>query len=165
MKRTILAALALAACAIGVAAPAHAQSLVRAQNPETIRALFETWGYRPTPLRTVDDQPLFEATIDGLQNAVVVGGCTAGRDCTHIVLLVTYDDVPNAPYEWLNRQNFHYNLVTAMRREDGLLTLRTGIMLGTEGIPASAIRAALADWISVNNEVARGAVEAGLAPN
>ena len=38
-------------------------------------------------------------------------------------------------------------------------------MLGTEGIPASAIRAALADWISVNNEVARGAVEAGLAPN
>ncbi len=159
----IVAALALAAGAIGPAAPAHAQSLVRAQNPETIRALFATWGYRPTPLRTVDEQPLFEATVAGLQNAVVIGGCTGGRNCTHIVLLASYDDVPNPPYEWLNRQNFHYNLVTAMRREDGMLTLRTGIMIGSEGVPASAIRAAIDDWISVNNEIARGAVDAGLA--
>lgn len=162
MKTIIVAAVAFAA-GIGLAAPAHAQSLVQAQNPETIRALFETWGYRPTALRVVDNQPLFEATISGLQNAVVLGGCTNGRDCNHIVLLVTYDDVANPPFEWLNRQNFHYNLVTAMRREDGLLTLRTGIMLGREGIPVSAVRAAIEDWIAVNNDIARAAVDAGLA--
>jgi hypothetical protein len=71
--------------------------------------------------------------------------------------------VPNPPHEWLNQQNFDYNLVAVMRREDGLLTLRTGIMLGSAGVPVSVMRAALDDWIAANDEIARNAVQAGLA--
>ncbi|HWT12192.1 MAG TPA: YbjN domain-containing protein [Allosphingosinicella sp.] len=163
MKRGMLAALALVAGVMGAQGAAAQERLVSAVEPESVRALFETWGYRPTAMEGVGDQPLFQATIDDLQNVIVFGGCSAGRDCTHIVLLVTYNDVPAAPYEWLNRQNFDYNLVTAMRREDGLLTLRTGIMMGRAGVPVSVVRAALDDWIAANNEIASRAVEAGLA--
>ena len=163
MNGRMLAALAAAALAAGATPAAAQEPMVSAVAPERVRALFESWGYRPTALEGVDDQPLFTATISGVENVVVFGGCRAGRNCSHIVLIVTYNDVPNPPYEWLNRQNFDYNLATAMRREDGLLTLRTGIMLGSAGVPVSVVRAALDDWIAANSEIARRAVEAGLA--
>ena len=164
MNRWMLAAAAAVAMGVAGAQPAPAQEpRVSAADPEKVRELFQSWGYQPTALQAVDDQPLFQATIAGLQNVVVFGGCQSGRDCTHIVLIVTYNDVPNPPYEWLNRQNFDYNLVTAMRREDGLLTLRAGVMMGRAGVPVSVMRAALDDWIAANDEIARRAVEAGLA--
>ena len=163
MNRLMLAGLAAAAIGLaGTQAPAQ-EPMVSATNPDAVRTLFESWGYRPTALEGADDQPLFQATISGLENVVVFGGCRAGRDCSHIVLIVTYNDVPNPPYEWLNQQNFDYNLVTAMRREDGLLTLRAGIMFGSAGVPVSVVRAALDDWVAANNEIARRAIEAGLA--
>ena len=163
MNRSMLAGLAAAALGLaGTQAPAQ-EPMVSAVDPEALRGLFESWGYRPTALQGVDDQPLFQATISGLENVVVFGGCRSGRDCSHIVLIVTYNDVANPPYEWLNQQNFDYNLVTAMRREDGLLTLRAGIMFGSAGVPVSVVRAALDDWVAANNEIARRAIEAGLA--
>ncbi len=164
MHKRLFAAWAAAAIALGGAQAAPAQdAMVSALEPERLRALFESWGYQPTALEGMDDQPLFRATIDGLENFIVFGGCRAGRDCSHIVLFVTYNDVPDPPWEWVNRQNFEFNLVTVMRREDGLLTLRAGIMFGSAGIPASTVRAVIDDWIGINNEVARRAVEAGLA--
>ena len=165
MKKWVLGALAMAASYGMLPEAALAQQMVTARNPETVRALFEAWGYRPGAIQGADDHPLFQATIGEIQNVVVLGGCERGRNCSHVVLIAAYNDVPNPPYEWLNRQNFHFNLVTAARREDGLLALRTGIMLGDQGIPASTFRAAIEDWIAVNAEVARSAVEAGLVRN
>ena len=164
MNRLMLAGLVAAAIGMAGAQGAAAQEpMISAVDPQAVRALFESWGYRPTALEGIDDQPLFQATVSGLQNVVVFGGCRAGRDCTHIVLIATYNDVPDPPHEWLNQQNFDYNLVAVMRREDGLLTLRTGIMLGSAGVPVSVMRAALDDWIAANDEIARNAVQAGLA--
>ena len=162
MKRLMAAMVAVAALWLAVPATAQAQQLVSARDPAAIRALFESWGYRPAAIQGADDQPVFQATIGGIVSAVVLGGCTRGRNCNHVVLVSTYSDVPNPPFEWLNRQNFHYNLVTAMRREDGLLSLRMGIMLGPQGVPASTIRAAIDDWIAVNGEIAESAGEVGL---
>ena len=162
MKRAILGILAMAAVSLGSPPAAQAQQLVSASNPAALRAQFEAWGYRPGALQGADDQPLFEAMIGTVPTVVVLGGCQRGRSCNHVVLIATYSDVSNPPYEWLNRHNFDYNLVTAMRREDGLLTLRSGIMLGPQGVPASALRAAFDDWIAVNAEIARSATQAGL---
>ena len=163
MNRLILGGSAAAALALAAPQATAQEAMASASSPEAVRALFESWGYRPTALDGADDQPLFQATISGVENVIVFGGCRAGRDCSHVVLIVTYNDVPNPPYEWLNQQNLDYNLITTMRRDDGLLTLRTGIMLGSAGVPVSVIRAALDDWIAANNEIARSAVEAGLA--
>lgn len=162
MKRTILGILTMAAVSLGSPQAAQAQQLVSAANPAALRAQFEAWGYRPGDLQGADDQPLFEATIGTVRTVVVLGGCERGRNCNHVVLIATYSDVPDPPYEWLNRHNFDYNLVTAMRRQDGLLALRSGIMIGPQGVPASALRAAFDDWIAVNGEIARSAAETGL---
>ena len=164
MKATILAALAFAACCAGLAAPAGAQALVNGQNPEAVRALFDSWGHEPTPLESTDDQPLFTATVDGFHYFVAFNGCTRGRDCTHVVLVAHYEDVLNAPYEWLNRQNYDFDQITASRNPDsGRLALRSGITLGRQGIPVSTLRMAVDAWVEDTALIAQAAVEAGLS--
>ena len=166
MKRIVIAALAAAAWCAGSAASAQAPEMITAQNPETVRALFATWGYDPTEMRDTDDQPSFLATVDRFNFAVAFNGCTAGRDCRFLVLIANYDDVTNPPAEWLNHQNYQYDVVTASRREDdGRLVLRTGITLGREGIPVSTLRLAIDGWIEDTGEIERNAGEAGLVDN
>ena len=161
MKLCIRIVVALAALA--AMAPAAAQDAnVDARDPERLRGLFQAWGYQPQALQQVEGDVVFVATIGGIESIVVLDDCRAGRDCSHVVLISNYTDVPNAPYEWINRQNYDYNLVTVMRGEEGELTLRTGIMLGTAGIPQSVMRAHLADWAAANAEIARRATQAGL---
>jgi hypothetical protein len=163
MKRIVIAALAAAAWCTNVPATAQAPALVNAQNPETVRALFAAWGHDPTPLRIVDGQPLFEASDEDFHFFVAFNGCTDGRGCNYVVFIVNYDDVANPPYEWLNRQNYRYDMVTASRRaDDGRLSLRTGITLGPDGIPESTLALAFGDWIDDTNRIARDAFEAGL---
>jgi hypothetical protein len=100
MNRLMLAGSVAAAIGMAGAQGAAAQEpMVSAVDPQAVRALFESWGYRPTALEGLADQPLFQATVSGLENVVVFGGCRAGRDCTHIVLIATYNDVLNPPHE------------------------------------------------------------------
>ena len=164
MRATILAALAFAACSAGLAAPAGAQALVNGQNPEAVRALFDSWGHEPTPLESTDDQPLFTATADGFHYFVAFNGCTRGRDCTHVVLVAHYDDVINPPFEWLNRQNYDFDQITASRNpESGRLALRSGITLGRQGIPVSTLRMAIDSWLEDTAQIATLALDAGLS--
>ena len=166
MKRIVIAALAAAAWCAVLPAPARAQEMVTAQNPETVRALFATWGYGPSEMRDTDDQPSFLATVDNFTFAVAFNGCTAGRGCLYLVLIANYDDINNPPAEWLNHQNYQYDELTASRREDdGRLVLRTGITLGPEGIPVSTLRLAMDGWIQDTGAVERSAAEAGLVDN
>lgn len=161
MKRTLLS-LALAISLIGLAGGARAQTMVTGANPETIRALFATWGHQPGAMETPEDQPMFTAQIDGGPNIILLAGCTAGHNCTQIIFVCIYSDIRNPPYEWLNRQNIAHDMVTSLRRDDGLLVLHMGVTLGTEGIPASVLQAAFEEWRVVNGEIARSAVAAGL---
>ena len=78
-----------------------------------------------------------------------------------MAFVATYTDVRNPPYEWLNQHNFDYNLVTVMRRADGLLSLRSGIFLGN-GVRVSAMQLALEDWVAVNAEIIASARDSGL---
>jgi hypothetical protein len=158
MKKIILATLALMLFASGAAA-----QTATAQDPQALRALFDRWGYQPEPVSMTDGHPLIRMNVDGVATVVGVGGCTDGRACTYIVLIAVYDDVVNPPFEWLNAQNNDYDLVTATRSDEGMLSLRAGITLGTAGIPEATLRAALADWVAANNEIAQRAVQAGLA--
>ena len=161
MKNIVIAALALAAC-LGPAAPAQAQALLNARNPETVRAQFEAWGYRPTALENLEGVPSFSATIENLVTNIAFSGCTNGRDCNSLLLLATYSDVLNPPYEWLNARTYEYDLVAAMRGEDGLMILRSTVMVGPDGIPASTLRAAIDQWLAANDDVSRDAIAAGL---
>jgi hypothetical protein len=164
MKRIVIAALAATAWSATFAAPAQAQ-IVTGQDPERIRALFASWGHDPTEMRTVDGQPLFEARVDDFNFFVAFNGCTNNRGCGSVVFIVNYDDVINPPFEWLNRQNYHYDLITASRRgDDGRLSLRTGITLGREGMPVSTLRAAFDNWFEDTAAIAQAAIDEGL-PN
>ena len=160
MFRQILIALALAASAF--AAPAAAQN-VSGSDPAAVRVLFERWGFAPTPMVVEDNVPLFDVTIDGIGAVVAFGGCTAARNCTYLVVNATYSDVPDPPFEWLNAQNREFDLITASRNAAGLLSLRTSVMLGGEGVPESTLRVAIHDWAMANGEIAQRAIAAGLA--
>lgn len=162
MNRLVLAGLAAVAFGMAPIRPALAQeTIVSAADPEALRSQFGSWGYQPSAMNGEAGMPIFTANISGVRTVVVLGGCTAARNCNHVVFVATYSDVPNPPYEWLNRQNFDYNLVTAMRNADGLLSLRSGIFIGT-GIRLSTLRFAIEDWIAVNGEITRNARDAGI---
>ena len=160
MAKKVLLALALAAA--GFAAPASAQN-VSGRDPATVRALFDRWGFAPTALVVSDNVPMFDVTIDGIGAVVAFGGCTAARSCTYLVVNATYSDVPDPPFEWLNEQNREFDLITAGRNVAGLLSLRTSVMLGGEGVPESTLRVAIGDWARANGEIAQRAIAAGLA--
>lgn len=161
MIKLVLAALALAAGAPGNAAVAPA--MVTASNPETIRALMTRWGYRPESMeRSADGIPNFEMTVGEIATVVAFGGCTDGRNCTYIVLVANYTDVVNPPFEWLNARNNDYDLATVSRSELGILSIRTGIMLGTQGIPEALFHDQLLDWVTTCQSIASEALDAHL---
>ena len=164
MIKPLLAALALAAAALA-AAPAPAEpAQITARDPEAVRALLTRLGYRPGPLETTSGGvPNFQATIDEIATAVAFGGCANGRDCTYIVLVTSYEDVANPPFEWLNARNNDYDLATVSRNDAGKLSVRTGIMLGAQGISAALLQAQLADWAATNHSIAQEALDAHLA--
>ena len=166
VKRIVIAALAVAAWGAGLSAPARAQEMITAQNPETVRALFEAWGYRPTALRDAADEPHFNASHEDFTFIVSFAGCTAGRDCRRLVFVVNYRDITNPPLEWVNSQNYRFDLISAARREDnGYLSLVTGVTLGPQGIPVSTFRLAVDGWIEDTGAIERNAGEAGLINN
>jgi hypothetical protein len=159
MKRLLHAALVLAA-AIGSAAPAQ-PAQVTAQDPEAVRALFTRWGYRPAPLE-LQDGPYFVATLDDGATTVGFGGCTNNRDCVNVVLLTSYSDILNPPFEWLNERNNDYGLVTLTRGDGGKLQLRMGILLGTQGISEALFIRHLEEWVATNRDLAQRALDAHL---
>ena len=152
----------LAIAAAGLAAPALAQN-VTGRDPQAVRALFDRWGFAPTALETNGEVPMFDVTIDGIGAVAAFGGCTAGRNCTYLVVNAVYSDVPNPPLEWVNAQNREFDLITASRNDGGLLSLRTSVMLGGDGVPESTLRVAIGDWAMANGEIAQRAIQAGLA--
>ena len=154
--------LGLAFISVFASSPIAAQeAIVSAADREALRQQFARWGHQPSALEVSEGMPLFSATISGIGTAVVLGGCTDGRNCSHMAFVATYTDVRNPPYEWLNQHNFDYNLVTVMRRADGLLSLRSGIFLGN-GVRVSAMQLALEDWVAVNAEIIASARDSGL---
>jgi len=164
MNRLLLVALALAANAVAASAASAAPGLVTARDPAVIRALLGRWGYQPGPMETSSGGvPNFLVTVDEIATAIAFGGCTAGRNCTYVVFVSTYDDVVNPPWEWLNARNNDYDLVAVSRAEDGKLSVRGGVMLGTQGIAEALFREQLRDWATTNHSIAQEALDAHLA--
>jgi hypothetical protein len=159
MKSLLPLALVLLA---SLAAPAQAAN-VTGRDPQAVRGLFDRWGFAPGAIQENEGVPWFETNIDGIGAAVGLGGCTGGRNCTYLTVSAIYSDVPNPPFEWLNDQNMLYDQVTALRSEAGLLSVRTAIMLGAEGVPEATLRVAIGDWAHANGEIAERAIRAGLA--
>jgi hypothetical protein len=159
MRRIIAAAVAI--CLFAAATPAPTQ-LVDGRDPERLRALFERWGYRPS-LTAIRGEPVIWITVEGVRTAAGLGGCTNGRNCSYLLLLAFHDAIVDAPWEWLNTQNNFFDVVTLSRAANGILRVRTGFVIGRQGVPESTLRAVLADWASTNREILRRAAEARLA--
>ena len=161
MRRIIAAALALCLFAAAAPAPSSAQ-LVDGRDPERLRALFERWGYRPR-LTAAEGDPVIWIDVEGIRTAAGLGGCANGRNCSYILLLAFHDDIVDPPWEWLNVQNNFFDVITLSRAANGMLRVRTGFVIGRQGVPESTLRAVLADWASTNRSILRRAAEAGLA--
>lgn len=160
MRRIIAAALALCLFAIAAPMPASAQ-LVDGRDPERLRALFERWGYQPRMTRP-EGGPVIWINVEGIRTAAGLGGCTDDRNCTYIILMAFHDDIVDAPWEWLNIQNNYFDVITLSRAANGILRVRTGFVIGREGVPESTLRAVFADWASTNRNILRRAAEARL---
>lgn len=164
MNRFLLVALALAANVAAGSAVLAAPAQVTARDPAALRALVGRLGYQPGALETSSGGvPNFLVTIDEIATAVAFGGCTGGRNCTYVVFVSTYEDVVNPPWEWLNARNNDYDLVAVSRAEDGTLSVRGGVMLGTQGISEALFHDLLRDWATTNHSIAQEALDAHLA--
>ena len=163
MKKILMPALIAAAWWAGLAGPAGASAqMVTAQDPQTIRALLDRWGFRPDAITMAATTPVVGVTIDGLNTTIGFGGCTDGRACTYLVLVNTYTDVPNPPMDWINAVNVEYDNITVMRGEDGLLGVRASVVLGARGIHQDTLREILTGWAAANAEIADRAIASNL---
>jgi hypothetical protein len=149
----------LAGLAGAAAAPAQT---VTGQDPQAVRALFDRWGFHPEAIYTNGSVPSVDIVVDDTPTSVAFGGCTNGRRCTYFALITSFSDIVNPPFEWLNDINGEFDNVTVTRREDGHLGLRMSVMLGTDGVPETTLRAVFNDWVAANGDIAQRAITAHL---
>lgn len=145
-------------CAGASAAPAQHGAMIHARSVEAFGAALASMGYAPGAPETVQGVPVLRVDIGGQPTAIAFGGCNTGRDCSYVVLTTSYTDVEPQP-DWLGRMNDNYDLVKLTRNEQGTLSIRSGIALGSDGIPVTTFRMILDQWQAALGEVAQAAID------
>lgn len=150
--------IALAGTAMAQAQP---PALVHAREPEAFGAGLAAMGYRPGAPELVEGVPVIRIEIGGQPTALAFGGCTDGRNCGYVVFTTSFTDVEPRS-DWLERMNDLYDLVKLGRSREGGLSIRSGVVLGPEGIPVTTMRMILDQWQAALGEVAQQAIDAKL---
>lgn len=146
-------------------------SMAAAETPITITikdpTQFETqlreMGYAPGPFKVDGTTAITALHLPNATPAIVAAGCSAGRNCTYVVLIGSFADVNMAPAAWVAKMNAHYDLIKVWNRDDGRLAYAASAVVEDE--PRSTFRAWIDRVISSSNDLGREAIKAGLGPN
>lgn len=145
---------------LAAAAAAATPSAITTKDPDIFVRQLTEMGYAPD---TVDKQGETVTMLAHLAKSgmvVVLGGCTANKDCGYVVLLGTFTDVVNATPEWITKMNSNYDLIKVWKNDAGKLTYSGGAI--AEGMPRASFR----KWIEMvdqsSDDLGREAIKAGL---
>jgi hypothetical protein len=144
--------------AAAVAAPAPAA--ITTKDPDVFIRQLTEMGYAPD---TIDKKGNIVSMVAHLAKGglvIVMGGCTANKDCAYAVLVGSFTDVKSAPPEWIAKMNDDYDLIKVGKNDEGMLTYSSGAIV--EGMPRASFR----KWIELvdqsSDDLGQEAIKAGL---
>lgn len=159
MLRFFAAALALCAWA-----PAFAQSdaAISAKNPEVLARQLAEMGFKTRDLDLQRAFPTLVIEKDDAPLSITFGGCEAlfHLNCRYIVALGVFDDVVDAPADWVAARNADYDLIKVWRTEDNTLAFSNAAII--EGWPRQTFIAWIDSINQAGDELAGEASDAGL---
>ncbi|MBT2186725.1 YbjN domain-containing protein [Sphingobium nicotianae] len=157
MKKRLIALL-LALCAS--AAPAQTFS---SGDPAAMATALTGMGYQPGAIDPNGGTPLFTVAINGLETAIVFGGCTDGKMCKYFVLVGRFTDLKDAPAEWTNARNEDYDLGKVwVGKDDRTLGFSMPVPTGGAQFSAAEMRFMLDQWAAFIAEISQSAIAAKL---
>src|SRR3546814_7775790 len=99
-------ALATGAALALAAAPASAQ-LVRASDPQAIKAIVESHGWPATLVQKDGEDPYIESNRNGLQFLVLFMNCTEGKNCRTLKYYMGFSDAKEKTPEKPKKRKRH----------------------------------------------------------
>lgn len=162
MFLTRCVALSLALSAPVWIAPTHAatEKSVTIKDAKAFASALGEMGYTVETGSTESGLPQLITTIGGLQTSIVILGCTDGKNCSHIFLSSTYEDVVNAPGSWIAEMNDNFDFLKVGYASDKSLFFSASHFV--EGLPRSTMKTILDAWEADTAALADKAQEAKL---
>ena len=144
---------------LAAAAAVPTPAAITTKDPDVFVQQLAEMGYAPD---TIDKKGATVSMIAHLAKSglvVVLGGCTANKDCTHAVLVGSFTDVKNATPEWIAKMNDDYDLIKVGKNDDGTLSYSSGAVV--EQMPRPSFRR----WIELvdqsSDDLGQEAIKAG----
>jgi hypothetical protein len=154
-------ALALATIpALTVSAQAAPATLVSLKDATAFAATLRDMGYPIETKTTKSGMPQLITTIGTLQTSIVLLGCTKGKDCSHIFLSSSFEDVADAPDAWITEMNDNFDFLKIGKASDNSLFFSASHFV--EGLPRSTMKTVFDAWEADTDSLAEKAREARL---
>lgn len=146
---------------LAAAAAAPTPAAITTRDPDVFVRQLTEMGYAPDTIDKQGETVTMVAHLAKSGLVVVLGGCTASKDCAYVVALGTFTDVHNATPEWIAKMNSNYDLIKVWKNDDGKLTYSSGTI--ADGMPRASFRR----WIELvdqsSDDLGQEAIKAGLA--
>lgn len=139
------------------------ESTISLKSPAAFEQQLREMGYAPEkfhldPIGGVASGALH---LDHETLAIVLGGCTLGKDCTYVVLAGHFSDVTGQKPEWVAKMNADYDLIKVWTNDDGYLAYAASAMV--EGLPRATFRAWIERVTASTDDLGSEASKAGFA--
>ena len=150
----------LASTLLAGAASAAAEPMMNAQDPAGLYASLKEMGYAPDSVDTSSDSPTTVITSGGSRYWLVLGGCTAKRDCDYLVVGSSFSDVVDPPTAWVAEQNKDFDLLKVWTNDQKQLTYSSALL--TTGLTRAQFRAFMDALTGSESALGNHAAEAKL---
>jgi hypothetical protein len=144
---------------LAAAAAAPTPAAITTKDPDVFVRQLTEMGYAPDSIDKKGSTVSMVAHLGKSGLVIVLGGCTANKDCTHAVLVGSFTDVQNATPEWIAKMNDDYDLIKVGKNDEGKLTYSSGAVV--EQMPRASFR----QWIELvdqsSDDLGQEAIKAG----
>ncbi|MDB5708482.1 MAG: hypothetical protein JWL96_552 [Sphingomonas bacterium] len=146
---------------LAAAAAAATPAAITLKDPDIFVRQLTEMGYAPESIDKQGETVTMLAHLAKSGLIVVLGGCTASKDCGYVVLLGTFIDVKTTTPEWIAKMNSNYDLIKVWKSDEGKLTYSSSAV--AEQMPRASFR----KWIELvdqsSSDLGQEALKAGFA--
>ena len=156
--------LMLLAAMFGPTSALAADTPIGIKDPKVFEVQLREMGYAPDPFDLTGVGKTV-TTVLHLPNetlALVLAGCTMGRDCRYAVVVGSFSDVAKPSAKWVATMNADYDMIKTWVRDDGKLAYSAGAIV--EGMPRATFKAWIDIVVESTDDLASEAIKAGYGP-
>lgn len=162
LRKNVFASILVLTAISALSAPALAAPAipVSIKDAAAFATTLREMSYPVETKTTKSGMPQLITMIGTLQTSIILLGCTKGKDCSHIFLSSSFEDVADAPDEWITEMNDNFDFLKIGKASDNSLFFSTAHFV--EGLPRSTMKVILDAWEADTDSLANKAREAKL---